>query len=89
MTISNDSVRQIFNESPKHQMFKELFLKSDKQKEAWMRYFHALSVACVVGSITVTFTEYEVNWIISFRVVALIVGAFGFLFAGLHFGRKL
>jgi hypothetical protein len=89
MSISDNIARQIFNESPKQQMFKELFLKSDKQKEAWMRYFHALSVACIVGSITVTFTEYEVSWLISFRVVALLIGAFIFLFTGLHFGRKI
>lgn len=68
--------------------FKRLYVQSDKQKEAWMRYLHALSVACIVGSVTVTFTEYEVNWLISFRVAALVVVATVLLFSGLTFGRK-
>jgi hypothetical protein len=89
MSISNVSTRQIFIESPKQQLFKELFLKSDKQKEAWMRYFHALSVACVIGTVTVLFTEYEMVAIVVSRIFALVFGALFFFFTGLNFGRNL
>jgi hypothetical protein len=66
-----------------------LYVSSDKQKEAWMRYAHALSVACVVGTVTVLFTEYEFSWLAFFRITALVMGAIVFFFGGLTFGRKL
>lgn len=74
---------------PMLEVFVFCFLHNDKQKEAWMRYFHALSVACVVGTITVIFTEHEFSWLNTVRVTSLTLGAITLLFGGLTIGRKL
>lgn len=78
-----------FRFKPMLEKFISLFVHNDKQKEAWMRFCHALSVACIVGTITVLFTEHEFSWLTATRIVALSACAAVFLFGGLTFGRKL
>ena len=55
-----------------------------KQKEAYSRFFHTLSAACFIGSVTVFFGESSVNTYTIARVMALIFwGVITFIIATL------
>lgn len=53
-----------------------------KQKEAYGRYCHTLSAACVVGGVTVIFTETQVGPHTMLRILALAFNAVLLFVAG-------
>ena len=62
---------------------------NDKQKEALMRYSHALSVAAMIAIASVIFTETDASWYAAIKISELSITAVGLFLLGIYFGKDL